>query len=471
MQRARIITALTGSFAAEVVNRLVPLVILHVVVQRIGVAAFGLSDFSYRLIDIGIIFTVFGYTNVAALEIGARRDDPVQVGAIIGEVLVLKAVNALIALVALFLAVAFIPGYDKYQPFVAALSFIILTSALDLQFVHLGTSRMLSLMIVTIIVKLASLAAVVLLVHGPDDAIRFAVLNFGANAAIAVGNFALNARRFPIKPPTRAAVLRRFRASLPFALTVILMMALERYDFLIVEHLLGERGAGLYGGPLRLVQALLQVVGMIGAVFLGELVATRTRADFTRHVNVGLWAMYALLAPVCVGAFFLGSSVLSLVLGPEFASQGLAFGILTSTLLAQSLVNVYGMQVLLFQRRGALINMILFGATALGLLVAGPLSNAFGITGVALATLISRTAAGAAMAVGARAHVDRLPWREVATTALPALGMGVLLYLIRPATLGPALVLGVGAYGALFAASNRTRLVNLAATIWRRRQA
>lgn len=470
MQRARIISALSASLAAEAVNRLVPLVILHVVVQRIGLAAFGLSDFSYRLINYGITFTVFGYAGIAAIEVGECRDNARQVATVIGEVLALKAINAIIALSALFAILSTVQGYAQYQPFVTALSFILASSVIDLTFVHLGTSRMLPLVFLTSATKLASLACVLIFVQGPADAILYSVLNFGANSVIALANFTINVRRYGIAMPSRGALLLRFRRCLPYALTVILMVLLDSFDVFIVERHFGKQGVGLYSGAGRLVIALMQVVGTIGAVFIGELVATRSREEFTRHVNAGLWSMYALVAPVCVASFFLGSSILSLVVGPEFADQAGVFSILTCTLMAQGLVSVYGMQVLLSKRRGSHINIILFCATALGVVLAIPLTTAFGLSGAAWATLLSRSAAGIAFAAYARAYVDRLPLKEAATTWLPAVGMGVVLYLVRPATLGPALVLSIFAYSALFILSNRKRLTGIVGEYLARRQ-
>jgi O-antigen/teichoic acid export membrane protein len=471
MQRARILSALTGSFAAEAINRLVPLIILHVVVRRIGVSASGLAEFSYNLIDVGVYFIFLGYTSVAQLELGPVRDDKRRVGEIIGEVLALKLIHAVIALVAVLAIVALHPAYGKYQPFVWALSVVLVSTAFDLSYVHIGTSRMLSLAMLTIVVKLMSLFSAVAFVHGPQDAVLYAVLTFGANSILAMANFFLNIRQFPVVWPDRAALVRRFKASLPFALTVLLLMGLERYDLFIIERLLGEHGAGLYAGPLRLVRALVQVAGVISTVFVGELVATKSQEDFTRHVNAGLWAMYAVLAPVCVASFFMGSSILSLVISPDFAEQGGTFGILCCVVLAHCLIQVYGMQVLIFRRRGVALNVVLALAIALGVGVAWPLSAAFGIPGVALANLISRSGAAVALALTARAYVDRLPWREASMTVAPALGMGVTLYVFRPETLGPALVIAAFAYVGLFALSNRQRLANLALTLRERRRA
>jgi O-antigen/teichoic acid export membrane protein len=167
-----------------------------------------------------------------------------------------------------------------------------------MSYLHIGTRRMLSLSIITILVKLASLAAVLAFVHGPDDALRFALLNFGANGLIALANFGLNVKKLPLALPTRTALAARFRRSLPFATTVFLALALERFDVFLVEDLLGARGAGLYGCPVRIAQAMVHVVAAVGAVFFAEVVATKTREELSRDAHLGLWVMLAIALPL-----------------------------------------------------------------------------------------------------------------------------------------------------------------------------
>jgi O-antigen/teichoic acid export membrane protein len=189
-------------------------------------------------------------------------------------------------------------------------------------------------------------------------------------------------------------------------------------------------------------------------VYFGEVAAKGDAASLTRLLNQGIWVTFALLMPIAVGIWFVGEPLLILVAGEEYRHLTGVFGLLVLTLIGQSLIVAYGTQVLMVQGRGLLLNGALFGATLLGLALAPPLSKEFGMFGIAAVTLLTRTLAGVALAVGARRHVERYPWRECASTVLPALGMAAVLAALSNGNLWHDLALGAGAYALLFLATN-----------------
>lgn len=465
MQLSRIVRSLAGGLFAEVVNKLVPLLILRYVVHKIGIEGFGLAQFSYWLIDVAVAFVVFGYTSIAAVELGQNQDKPSELSRVISEVLGLKCIHALIALIALIAFVWTAPGYAEYKPVVTALSFILLTSAIDTSFVHIGTSRMLSLSILTITVKLASLAMILLFVETPADLMKFALLYFGTNGVIALGNFVINVRRFPLVRPDGSALKRRFVASLPYAVTGFLLLALDRYDVFVVEHFLGATGSGLYGGPVRIAQALANVVGSVGMVFFSEVVTTKDKDSLTRHVSLASWALFALLLPIVGGSFVTGEGVITLLLGPDFQGNGRILSVLLTGLVGQAFVNVFGMSVLMFHRRARAINLVLAVATTCGVPLAYGLHHRFGLAGIALATMTTRLASGGIMMFLARPYLTRLPAREFLLTATPALAMYLTLSAVPALDLIPTLVAGGVVYGTMLAGLNRGKVRTLAASL------
>ena len=459
MQRARILKTLGGSFGAEVVNKLLPLMILHVVIQRIGPDNYGYAQFGWNLVDSGVPLVVAGYAYLATVELGQCRGDQQRTREILSEVTVLKMAHAAFALVGLMLTLVLTTSYHHYIPVTVPLSLVLLTSALDMSYVHVGTGKVLALSVIIIAVKLLGLALIPMLVHGPADRTLFALLYFGSNGVIGIANFVYNVRRFPLLMPARAALKRRFLAALPFAVTVALTMGLDRYDGFVIEHLFGEEGVGLYGGTVRIVQAIGSVVTAIGMVFFAEVVTTKDAESLTRHVNLGLWAILALILPMAVGSWFVGGPLLAAVLRPEYATQQSVFALLVCGLLFQGLVANYGMQVLMMHKRAITINALLTASLAGGLVAASYLGQRFGLIGVAMATVGARAFAGLGMGLSARRHLLRLPWRELMMTGGPALGMGLVLALVGPTSLPVGIAVGVVVYMPLLVVVNRGKVM------------
>ena len=61
-------------------------------------------------------------------------------------------------------AIALIPSYRPYVGIVLASSFVLFSTAFDMTSVHIGTQRMFSVSVLSTVTRLASLAAIVLLV-------------------------------------------------------------------------------------------------------------------------------------------------------------------------------------------------------------------------------------------------------------------------------------------------------------------
>jgi len=462
MNRRRILSTLLGGLTAEIVGKVVPLLVLRFAIARLGVERFGYAQFGYSLIDLTITLVVAGYAQTAAVELGRSHDNPSMIKSIVSEVTALKLINAVVGFGLIVLAFLLVPEYQKYAPVTLTLSWVLLTTALDMSYVHIGTRRMLSLSVLTIAVKLLSLTAVLVCVRTPDDLILFALLYFGANGLIGLGNFIINVRRFGWCRPTAIGLKQRFYGSAPFAFMVLLMMILERYDVFFIENLLGPTGAGLYLGTARIVQALANVAIAVSAVFFSEIVATESPESLTQHAYLGLWVLCALLMPVAAGAWLVGGDFIGLVLGPEFHGLGPVFAILVMALLAQAFVMVFGFQVLMVHRRAGTISAVLGASTVVGILLCILLRQSFGMNGVALANLGSRlVAAGLFLGLAAK-YLTRWPWREILSTAGPALGMAAALRLLEPLLhlkLVENLVLGMGFYSAFFILMNRGKIV------------
>ena len=75
LDKRRLVQSLATGLLSEAVNKLVPILILVFVVRRLGADHFGFAQFSFWLIDVGIIFIVFGYHHWAAIRIGKIDQD------------------------------------------------------------------------------------------------------------------------------------------------------------------------------------------------------------------------------------------------------------------------------------------------------------------------------------------------------------------------------------------------------------
>jgi O-antigen/teichoic acid export membrane protein len=457
MQGKRIFLGLTGQILAEFVNKVVPLVILHYVIVRIGAEAYGFAQFGMSILDLAIPFVVLGYAHVASVDIGKHKDDTQAIAKIISETIALRLFGAAIVAVVLLSFVMISSDYREYFPIILALTFVLFTSAVEMHFVHVGSGRMVSLSVIVILLKLLILGAILYLVHEPEDATLYAVLSVGANGLIAVMTFIYNFKRYPLSLPSWRSLVGRFTKSLPFALLYFWSVAWLTFDLVIAEHFFGRDGAAMYGANLRMVAAVVNLLNAVCLVFFSEVVGSKSREELSKLVNISILAVFMISLPVAVGAWFTSKEIILLVLSPEFLDQYMVFNLLFTGIVAHSVIIIIGYHLLLYRNKASLQNwfmgLALF-ATALLAILGG---HQFGLTGIALGSLTGRLMAAIGLILLARKFLDSLWYWEWTKIALATLAMGLALLVLASENLYLNLVVGVLIYGSLLGMMFKTK--------------
>lgn len=452
--KRRIFLSVVAGFWAEVANKFVPLAILYLARLRLGVTGFGFSQFGMTLVDLFLPLVGFGYQNLTAIEIGRARGDRAVVRQVMSDVLALKLIHAAVALSAMLGAVALIPSYRPYLGIVLASSFVLFSAAFDMTSVHIGTQRMFSVSVLSTVARLASLAAIVLLVRGDGDAVVYAVLSLGAGSLVSLGTFVLSVRRYGLSGPRWGLLAGWFRKSAPFALVFAFMVAIDRFDMLLVERFFGVDGAGIYAAPWRMAHALMPVIGTIAVVFLSELIPIGDSAEFTRHVELGLWAVLAVIVPIAGGVWFVSADLLRLITTDVTPEAATVLCTLVCGVAVQTLFTVFGLQILLLRERIRTLNLVLAGGAAVGVAAGTWLAPRFGLVGIACASLLVKSLVGITVMVCARPFLSAMPWPAFARTLLPASIMVVGLRTMALHGLAENVCAGIAIYGPALAAFN-----------------
>lgn len=462
VQKRRLATTIVAAMMVEVANKIFPLIVIHFAQAQLGVAAFGFAQFGIHLVDFAIPFVVFGYHTAGSILIGTAKDASERIGAIIGWITGAKLINAVIAAIILQLCVHLIPEYHEFQTIITLLSFMLFTSAVDMYYVHVGTQRMLSLSVMSVIAKTISLVLILVFVRKPEDAILYAAISFGANAIVSLGTLWISAKRFPISPPSRRDLVQVFQMALPFGVTALLVMAAERFDMFVVEWKLGLVAAGLYAGALRVFRSLQPFVNMLSTVFFSEMVAVDNDESFYEHVRLSFWSSLAIAFPVGVGTWFVGGEILGLIVGPEYASLRTVFAILAASLVADSFLYVFGHQTLILKRHASWFNAALIVGVLLGWGLGAPAAALYGLVGVAVIVLIAKAIPALIVTLLARRFLPRWPMAEFMRVFLPTCGMAAVLLAMPQAHFLWKILAGGVSYGAFMAMTNR----HLLRTIW-----
>ncbi|MBU1179699.1 flippase [Patescibacteria group bacterium] len=123
-------------------------------------------------------------------------------------------------------------------------------------------------------------------------------------------------------------VLRR---SWPIGLSIILNLIYLKTDVLILSVLKNQEAVGLYGAPYKLIDAVTTFAMMFMGLILPLLAASWVKQNMERFEKIfqkTLAGLIVVIVPMVVGVYFIGTKIMVMVAGKEFAESGIILSIL-----------------------------------------------------------------------------------------------------------------------------------------------
>jgi PST family polysaccharide transporter len=194
-----------------------PLLLLPVLTQRLGIASFGSVAMVLSLSQLSLIITDFGYGLSSTYRIACHREDRILIGRLLGSVFVGKIpLVATASLISLLIPVL-IPSYQEDFPIFALGILAIVGQAYQANWLFIGLERMKVVTVYSLSTKAIYLLIVLLYVHDANDA-WLVILGWGVAQLAAAGLSILQIYRcgYYVARPQMHEVAQEFRTALPF---------------------------------------------------------------------------------------------------------------------------------------------------------------------------------------------------------------------------------------------------------------
>jgi O-antigen/teichoic acid export membrane protein len=463
----RMLTNMGTTVLSEVVNKLSPLVILHVAQKRLGVEMFGLAQYAIGFLEVLLPFVAFGYGTLGAIEVGRLGQDRQRIGDFISAVLALRVLHLLSVVIAAGVIVS-TPAFAESRMIIGSIAFLLVATCFETEFLHYGQQTLSARNLILVVSKLVSLAGVLLFVRDAQDAPAYAVLACLPALLVSGGSAFYNLRGLPLHLPSFAEIKPVFLRAFPYSWVAVLLIISDRFDLFLAEFFFEKSGAGFYAGQLRIIQSITTAVSAFGLVFFTELVVPRPKEEFTRFVHYTLAAVLLVIAPITAGGFFVGKDLLSLILSPDFVPYARVFDILLLSTFVGGFFLVFGLYILMIKERVVFFNIALLIANVTGISVAAWAAGPYGLPGIAFGVLVTKLLASVCFIWGARAYIDSFPVR----ISLKILGctafMAAVLYAADIQSMPVTIAFGALAYGLAVAVTQFSFISMVAGRILRR---
>lgn len=319
---------LLWNFVNEAVSRGTVFLVILYLARILGVESFGVFAFFQTIVfyfwyaaDLGI--SVYGIREVARIKPEAT--------ALIGDLMTIRLVMAGAAFVCYVSAVwAFSESSDGLLVALSAGLYLVFYGFL-LDWVLRGLERFRSLALVNAVIAAFFFTGTWLLVQGPQDTARAALiwsLSFLAGGLVSVALSREQVR--PSQLGRMRPAIAHVKQSIHFSLSGVLLLINHYSPFLILSVFVEDRDLGLFFAAFRIVLALGAATTIVNMVFFPRLsVAHRGNpADFSGWLRLLLPLNCGLGLAVAIPLWLGADAIVPFLLGEEYVPSADLFGVM-----------------------------------------------------------------------------------------------------------------------------------------------
>jgi PST family polysaccharide transporter len=172
--------------AAYGAGYLMQLAALPWVVRAVGAESFGIISFANAFIQYLVILTDYGFNLSASREVSIRRHDRAALQDIYASVLALKLGLCAIAALVLLGSILYFPNFRAAAPVLVCSFGLVVGQALHPSWLLQGLERQRIAAVLSVSCKALGLAAVLALVHAPEDFLFVPLAGAGAQLLVAL---------------------------------------------------------------------------------------------------------------------------------------------------------------------------------------------------------------------------------------------------------------------------------------------
>lgn len=375
----------------QVVNQLVPLLVIPVVLPIIGLEAFAQVAFVQSLATVMSSLVDYGFTYSATRRVSVHRSDKIELNTIVSEVMSTRLVVFLGSVLAMAVVFAVLPVQTGgLMLYIGAVCWV-LGNALWPHWFFLGVERMHWITIINAFSKLLFFLAVVLLLQQADQAYML-ILFFGlANILAAMAAFVIMNAGWEIRPVWTGwqHVITQLKEGWPLFVSTASTTSLVNSNVLVLGLFVQGASLGLFGLAEKILLAVQQILSTFSQATFSALCTVAAAHDGIVHrlrrfiIKNYLW-FYFVFAGLLLAAFFSAGWIMRLMGGQEAADGGTMLQLLLPVALLIAFNIVPGQLLLAFHRDTTYRSAFLVAALA-NLALNFILAPAFGTTGTAVA--------------------------------------------------------------------------------------
>ena len=242
----------------QIVNYVIPLIVLPYQVRVIGVEKYGLLAFAMSLITYFSIFVDFGFYMSATRDVSKNRHNTNSVSNVFNSVMIAKFLLMLISFIILLVLIAFVPIFRKdWLVFILSFTFLVGNTIYPTWF-FVGQERAKYITILSVIAKLIFLVLLFVFVRKQSDYILIPLLNGLGTVIAGVTGLVYAIRKFDLKlyVPRFSTICKHYKESSQFFFASVAAAIYSNTNVFCLGLLSSNLVVGYYSAAEKVLNAI-----------------------------------------------------------------------------------------------------------------------------------------------------------------------------------------------------------------------
>ena len=309
----------------------------------------GKVSFATSVVSYFALFAQLGIPTYGIRVCAKVRDDKETLSKTVQELFIINLAMSVIAYLALFAAIAFVPRLQKDRSLFLIVGSTILFNVVGMEWLYKALEQYGYITIRSIIFKFLALISMFVLIHEQEDYVIYGGISIFASSASNILNF-LHVHRYVSIRPVGGYNLRKHLK--PVAIFFAMACASTIYtnlDNVMLGFMTTDIEVGYYSAAVKIKTILVSIVASLGTVLLPRAsyyVENSMFSDFKRITSKALSFVFVVATPLTLYFILFAKEGIYFLSGDSYTGSIIPMQIIMPTLLFIGLTNILGIQIL-----------------------------------------------------------------------------------------------------------------------------
>lgn len=433
----------------QLFNMVFPLITSIYVARILLPEGAGRVSYAQNIASYFVSFAALGIPAHGMRAIAVVRDDRRKLNQTFTELIAINTVSTFISLTVYVVMILCVPSFSRELPIFLCTGLLVAFNFLNIDWFYQGREEYGYIVCRNILVKLASLLAMVLLVKTKNDYVIYALIS----SVAAGGNYILNvwrAGRYVSLQLRGLDIRRHLTPVFVLAVTILLSTIYSKVDTTMLGIISGNESVGYYTYAHKIVHIAVTVCASVCTTFLPRLsyYYQHDIEAFKALLNKGVQILSVIVFPIMVGLLILAPTVVELLFGEAFAQTATTLRILSVMTVVLPFGNLLCYQVLIVAKKEKIMVPVYAVAAVTNVVLNLILIPRFAHNGAAIASVIAETVLNAIeVVIVLRLLKIKLDLRAMGTAVFTSVLMGAAVFFAASQKMAEVYTLVIGVTG------------------------